>query len=300
MAAQKGFAPVLIIVLVALVVGIYLLKTNSQQYNPILDLGWKTYTNNQAGFSIKHPSNWNVLSEPSPPHDTVRFSGSQGEVLIAWQTSGFHINACNNGYVNLSIPGQHLLGCDNTNPDGQELWGFEIFSENNGDYSGRASAKTPNKKNRQTILKILSTLKIIPTKPNEPKRVVSDFYSSYLGCELSNNDIIWGQISNNISPDDSKLIKCPPLNYYPALDPNLILKLKLTQDFNPLLCSKKMPPFDFQFVTTKVDEASSSGNTSSVNVHTYDGLFKEISIIKTSLTKKNNTWVINDITCATQ
>ena len=88
---QKGFAPIIIIVLVAIVAsGVYFLGTKnilklptsfslptispSPTPTPDPTANWKTYTNYEYGYSVKYPSDWKVIeakpsNTPNWPYD---------------------------------------------------------------------------------------------------------------------------------------------------------------------------------------------------------------------------------------
>ena len=81
MKAQKGLAPILIVILIALAVGGYLVYQNqSKSVSPVktdtspaptgatetanpdsIGANWKTYTNTQHGYSLKYPTTWDKL-----------------------------------------------------------------------------------------------------------------------------------------------------------------------------------------------------------------------------------------------
>lgn len=115
---QKGFAPILIIILIALAVGGYFIYKNQQKPVPVPQQvtqpqdkgytisdaktkGWKTYTSTTNSFSFNYPSDWKIdvdyggiglrLGSPdlqaSPPAPTSISTISKGSRLTVVRTA---------------------------------------------------------------------------------------------------------------------------------------------------------------------------------------------------------------------
>lgn len=123
---------------------------------------WKTYTNLEAKFSINYPPDWQwKIDTSNEDYKRLVLEGKEGEVLIDW---GNGIGgACPSGYKKLRIKNETIDVC-HTIQDKSENWSlslpWSLVLPNKGvvGYGGFATAKAPNKTNREVILKILSTL----------------------------------------------------------------------------------------------------------------------------------------------
>lgn len=89
MSRQKGFAPVLVIVIVVALLGVvavsagkFKLVSNKSTSTPASD--WKTYKNDQYGYSLKHPKGWIVKDQSTADKREVLVAQSENlaNVLI--------------------------------------------------------------------------------------------------------------------------------------------------------------------------------------------------------------------------
>jgi hypothetical protein len=121
---------------------------------------WRLYENEEGNFSIWYPPDWNTKTvNETDTIKTFMIESPQGEIDLSWG-SGFG-GACPQAYEKIQIQGETLPTCHYLRKDGSEAW--EQISRESTDgrtesFSGRAYAKAPYQKNRDIVLKILTTL----------------------------------------------------------------------------------------------------------------------------------------------
>jgi hypothetical protein len=123
-----------------------------------IDPTWKTYTNEEVGFSIQYPANW---QEGTIPHDNpdmhnIDLKGPEGEVELEWGT-GFG-GACPDGYQPIAVAKGTLPACHFQREDGTETWSLTGKPFANTSFSGFAQTNDTTAESREVILKMISTL----------------------------------------------------------------------------------------------------------------------------------------------
>lgn len=121
---------------------------------------WKTYSNNELGFSVEYPSNWATedIYDRSGKLYGKGLKGTEGEIRMVWG-SGFGGGCDQESHVNVQIQGETLDSCHFINSNGTEDWKGLSKSFSNMSLLVQATANTPSSTNRAIILKILSTFK---------------------------------------------------------------------------------------------------------------------------------------------
>lgn len=186
---QKGLAPVLIILLIAAVGGfllytgkiiitpsqptvpydVYKSKSPSSMPTSTLDTSkWKTYDQKDIKLSFRYPPNWNIEELNKDKYKEgnwsgVRVKGEQGDVELLWGW-GFG-GACPGGYEDISIKNKKLHTCHGLDQEGYERWnqiggveGKQMGNSGRVGFTAKASAYPPSQANRNTILKIISSI----------------------------------------------------------------------------------------------------------------------------------------------
>lgn len=148
--AQKIVILLTIGIIIILLAGLFL-----YQYLPtrIEFASWKKYTNIQKNFSIDYPSTWSYSWDALNPRD-VFFNGDNGSISIDYGdgTKSF----CENGLGDMKIGSETFTVCVHDVPGTRERW---FLSNKNLGINITAIANNPTNKNREIILKMLSTFK---------------------------------------------------------------------------------------------------------------------------------------------
>lgn len=123
-----------------------------------IDPTWKTYTNEEVGFSIQYPANW---QEGTIPHDNpnmhnIDLKGPEGEVELEWGT-GFG-GACPQGYGQIAVAKGTLPACYSQKEDGTEMWSLTGQPLANTSFSGFVQTNDTTAESRAVVLKMISTL----------------------------------------------------------------------------------------------------------------------------------------------
>lgn len=185
---QKGFAPILIVLLIAVVgIGGYLIYTNysndrsnqtKSSPTPVVTTqtpqstpsttpadetaNWKTYTNTKLKLEFKYPTSWIIkdLQKPSEEIDEkIESKGSEGDIdIVAWNEA--YGGGCDTkDHIDFKIFGETQDICHNIN-NGIEFWNGMTKKLPTGYLmSIDSQANSPYQKNRDVVLKILSTFK---------------------------------------------------------------------------------------------------------------------------------------------
>lgn len=133
---------------------------------------WKIYTDPESYLTFQYPTTWRIDFQgkaQDDPDSTAGFklkkditlSSVEGKIDIRWVDS--FGGACGDGYEKITLKKEVLDVCHETYPD-QELW-WQISKEFKGDeilgVQIDSSANQPVDKNRETVLKILSTVEFL-------------------------------------------------------------------------------------------------------------------------------------------
>lgn len=173
---QKGFAPILIILLIALAIGGYLVYQKQLKSVPVTQpvpsvspiasnlsetTAWKTYQQATAHFLIQYPQAWTAKEslDNQKPYQVI-LNGTEGNIIITWG-SGFGGGCDAQFHQNFTLGGENEDICHFINNDGSERWAGlgKVFSDITVDLKAVANASYQT--NRDTILKILSTFKFL-------------------------------------------------------------------------------------------------------------------------------------------
>ncbi len=178
MRQKKVNAPLtlgLVILLIGLpIVGFYFGSWFSKNASSVVSQKseWKTYTDPEGFLTFQYPGNWRIDFQGKAQDDldsTVGFklkkdiilSSVEGKIDIRWVDS--FGGACGDGYEKISLKKETLDVCHEKYPD-QELW-WQISKEFKGDeilgVQIDSSADEPVDKNREIVLKILSTVEFL-------------------------------------------------------------------------------------------------------------------------------------------
>lgn len=120
---------------------------------------WQTYTNTEAGFSIRYPSTWKMEALPNQNNGAlhgVSLKGAEGGVELYW---GVGLGgACPEGFQSIKAAQGELQACYGKNPDGTEHW--ENISKNLSatSVSARAYTMDTTSSSRELVLQVISTL----------------------------------------------------------------------------------------------------------------------------------------------
>jgi hypothetical protein len=120
---------------------------------------WKTYTNAEAGFSIRYPSSWRM--EPMPDENAgllhrVSFQGQEGGIELDWGT-GIG-GACPEGYQPLELAQGDLPVCHSQSADGTEQWSLAGKQLDGISFGGNAYTSDASPASRDLVLRVLATL----------------------------------------------------------------------------------------------------------------------------------------------
>ena len=123
---------------------------------------WKTYTNNQAHFSLRYPPRWMVTSMPDDNYQTDHIYGAEGYVDVTWG-DGLGGACGENGrekeLETMTFNGEQFGVCHTYDTDGGESWSQISKKLGKGlGFTARAYAKPPTAEHRWVILDVLSTL----------------------------------------------------------------------------------------------------------------------------------------------
>jgi hypothetical protein len=121
--------------------------------------GWQTYTNTEAGFSIRYPPNWSLTpSPPSTPEPMMNvdvLEGPEGRIELQWG-SGFG-GACA-AYSALHLAQGQIPACYYVAPDGTQTWSLTAVKLPTVGVAGFAATKDAEPASADVVLAILATL----------------------------------------------------------------------------------------------------------------------------------------------
>lgn len=121
---------------------------------------WQTYSNPQAGFSIRYPSTWKFEVLPdqnSGALHTVSLSGAEGGVELFWGV-GLGGGCASEGMQTIKVAQGELQTCYGKNADEAEHW-ENISKELSGtSFSARAYTSDAASSSHDLVLQVISTL----------------------------------------------------------------------------------------------------------------------------------------------
>jgi hypothetical protein len=121
--------------------------------------GWQTYTNTQAGFSIRYPPDWTVTpSSPSTPEPDIHvdvLEGPEGRIELDWG-QGFG-GACY-AYSALHLAQGQIPACHYVTPDGIQNWSLTAVKLPTVGVAGFAVTVDAEPAGADVVLAILATL----------------------------------------------------------------------------------------------------------------------------------------------
>ncbi len=118
--------------------------------------GWQTYTNTEAGFSVRYPPNWSLTpSPPSTPEPMMNVDVLEGHIELQWG-SGFG-GACY-AYSALHLAQGQIPACFYVAPDGTYQWSLTSVKLPTVGVAGFASTKDAEPASADVVLAILATL----------------------------------------------------------------------------------------------------------------------------------------------
>ena len=147
--------------------------------------GWQTYTNTEAGFSIRYPPNWSLTpSPPSTPEPIMNvdiLEGPEGRIELQWG-SGFG-GACY-AYSALHLAQGQIPVCHFVAPDGTHRWSTTAVKLPTVGVASFAATTDAEPASADVVLAILATLTFeapedlgtaAPTAvPGQPQELVVD------------------------------------------------------------------------------------------------------------------------------
>ncbi len=166
---QKGSILLIVALIFASLAGFFLyLKYNKLAIpNPLptsyLNKDWKIYTNSKLEIVFQYPQNWTIKDIKSPSEvidEKIELSGPEGEInIVAWNEA--YGGGCDpKDHINFQIFGKTQDICHFVNKEGLESWNMITKKLPTGYLmSIDANAHSPYQKNRDIVLKILSTFK---------------------------------------------------------------------------------------------------------------------------------------------
>jgi hypothetical protein len=121
--------------------------------------GWQTYTNAEAGFSIRYPPNWSVMpsppSTPEPDMNVDVLEGPEGRIELDWG-QGFG-GACY-AYSALHLAQGQIPACYWVGDDGIHNWSLTAVKLPTVGVAGFAATVDAEPANADVVLAILATL----------------------------------------------------------------------------------------------------------------------------------------------
>jgi uncharacterized protein len=156
------------VIIIALLIGAC--TNTSSQNTPTAsssDENWQTFTNNEAGYTLRVPSTWSQKVLPDQNSGSIHgeaYTGAEGGVEIYWGV-GFG-GACPSGTTTVHLVDVEVTTCYTNNSDGTESWNqIDYVVPGGNTFSNRAYTSNSEQSSHDLILLVLSTLSfIIPTQ----------------------------------------------------------------------------------------------------------------------------------------
>jgi len=122
---------------------------------------WKNYTNEQVGFSIQYPSDWQESDLPDENQGQlhhIALNGPEGGVELIWGT-GLG-GACPEGYQPMAVAQGNWPACHTQKEDGTDQWSLAGQPVGETGFSGFVYTNDPTAKSREVVLQVISTLSL--------------------------------------------------------------------------------------------------------------------------------------------
>jgi hypothetical protein len=121
---------------------------------------WQTYTNSEAGFSIRYPSAWKSEALPDQNNGALHglaLTGAEGGVELYWGV-GLGGGCTPEGIQTIKVAQGELQTCYAKSADGTEHW--ENISKNlpTTSFSARAYTTETDASSHDLVLRVISTL----------------------------------------------------------------------------------------------------------------------------------------------
>lgn len=161
--ARRVIGYILLVSITAISIGAILITRHSDRPpgrdRPVKIEDWSSYSN--PPFTISYPPDWSRTVVSDVERTTLTLSGPQGEIHLSWG-GGFGGVCLRENEQRVPIRSDELTACHYFLSDGSEAWVQMTKDLDSNTFSARASAMPPVSANRDTILKILSTLDLAP------------------------------------------------------------------------------------------------------------------------------------------
>lgn len=134
-------------------------ESSSQTSSSGTEPTWKKYTNDQIGFSIQYPSDWQEEDLPDENQGQMHhivLKGLEGGVELIWGT-GLG-GACPEGYQPMAVEKGNWPACHVQREDGTDLWSLAGQSVGETSFSGVVYTNDTTAKSREVVLQVVSTL----------------------------------------------------------------------------------------------------------------------------------------------
>jgi hypothetical protein len=124
-----------------------------------VDASWKTYTNDEVGFSIQYPADWQEQDLPDENDGQmhgIALQGPEGGMELRWGT-GFG-GACPEGYQPIPVAKGSWPACHSQREDGTDLWSLDAQPVGDTLFTGFVYTNDTTATSREVVLQVISTL----------------------------------------------------------------------------------------------------------------------------------------------
>ena len=133
--------------------------SSTQAPSSDVEASWTTYTDADAGFSIKYPANWqeqDLPDENAGQMHHIALQGPEGGIDLVWGT-GLG-GACPQGYEQVNVAQGTWPACHTQKEDGTDLWSLAPPPIGDINFGGFVHTNDKTAESRELVLKVLSTL----------------------------------------------------------------------------------------------------------------------------------------------
>jgi hypothetical protein len=127
---------------------------------PTAAADWQTYSNTEAGFSIRYPSTWKFEDLPDQNGGAlhgVSLKGAEGGVELYWGT-GLGGGCTPEGIQKIKVAQGELPSCYGENADGTKHWENISKKLSNTSFSARAYTTDATASSDELVLQVISTI----------------------------------------------------------------------------------------------------------------------------------------------